>query len=133
MTILNMIKPTIILTKNPDTIKDKRNKNKNIHPGKVSFTFIFLLGVISAKWWIDHSNKRIRIYLPESKRYLAEALKEEYGGTLSNIRRDRHRGVMWQTTSTRSLKEIKEAARLVRTWLPPEFYTQLSMFLAEHI
>jgi len=75
----------------------------------------------------------MRIYLPETKRYLALALQQEWGGTVSRINRDKHHNVMWQITSTRSLQAIREAALAIKTWLPPEFYQQLMMFLQEHI
>ena len=91
---------------------------------------MFLLGVISSKWWINHNKKRMRIYLPEHKRYLAQALKAEWGGTVSTITRPKHRGVMWQTTSTRSLKRIEKATREMSPWLPPEFHKQLAAFMS---
>ena len=119
----------------PDDIKNTINSPTNNMPGPFNLTFmyIFLLGVISCKWCINHNKKRIRVYLPESKRYLAQALKLEWGGTISYVKRDKHRGVMWQITSTRSLKRIKEAAKDVKPWLPPEFYKQLTSFLQNYI
>jgi hypothetical protein len=118
---------------NPEVIKKVNSKISAIKLDPDSLVFIFLLGVISTKWWINHNKKRIRVYLPESKRYLAQALKLEWGGTVSNINRDKHRGVMWQTTSTRSLKQIEEAAKLVKAWLPPEFYRQLIGFTRVYV
>lgn len=118
----------------PLTIIKKPTKDTNIQPGTVmvDFDFIFLLGVIATKWWINHNKKRIRIYLPESKRCLAQALKLEWGGTISNISRPKHLGVMWQATSTRSFIKIEEAATTVKSWLPPEFYKQLMAFMRVH-
>lgn len=118
------------MNKSPDNTKN--TKNKPIYsipaPPSFDFDFIYLLGVISSKWWINHSKKRIRVYLPESKRYIAQALKREWGGTVSAVRRPNHLGVMWQVTSKRSLRKIKEAAKSVEPWLPPEFCQQLMMF-----
>jgi hypothetical protein len=102
-------------------------------PDPESFELIFLLGVISSKWWINHNKKQIRIYLPESKRYLAQALKLEWGGSVSSITRSKYHGIVWQTTSNRSLKKIAEAAKEMRPWLPLEFYQQLSAFMQEHL
>ena len=98
-------------------------------PDNRAFDFIFLLGLISSKWWINHNKKRIRVHLPESKRYLALALKQKWGGTVYT---NQHK-VMWQTTSSRSLKKIKEAAEGVKPWLPREFYKQLMSFMTKHL
>jgi hypothetical protein len=97
------------------------------------FTLVFLLGMISTKWWIDHNKKRIRIYLPITKRYLATKLKANWGGSISNVNRKQNRGVIWQASSTRSFTKIREAAIRLRPWLPPEFHDQLTSFLNAHI
>ena len=132
-TILAIISQNTILTTVSKFIMTKTKTMMRNQPLNGNFDFIFLLGVISSKWWISHNKKRIRVYLPESKRYLAEALKATWKGTVSTITRPRHRGVMWQTTSTRSLNEIREIAESVKTRLPPEFYQQLSAFMNEHV
>lgn len=121
---------TINLNIAPDAIINKASIPKYIPPAPetIDFDFIFLLGLISSKWWINHDKKRIRIYLPESKRYLALALKYKWGGTVSTNRN----GVMWQTASTRSLRKIREAAKVVKPWLPPAFYKQLMAFMTTH-
>ena len=100
--------------------------------GSGNFIYLFLLGVISSKWWVTHNKKRIRIYLPESKRYIANQLKLEFGGTISSINRDKYRGLMWQVTSTDSLCRIKKVAKKFKSWLPSEFYEQLTAFLKTH-
>ena len=133
----SLVIPTITritnkMLKIPELTKMNPKTTAATQPDGVNRSFIFLLGVISSKWWINHNKKRIRIYLPESKRYLAHLLKREWGGTVSSINRDKHREVMWQTTSSRSLKQIKEAARKMKSCLPPEFYQQLTAFIRVH-
>jgi len=119
----------------PDVNNHANSPTSSMVPYPVNFDldFIFLLGVISSKWWINHNKKRIRVYLPESKKYLAQALKREWGGTISNINRPKHHGIVWQTTSTRFLRKIREAAEDCKSWLPPEFYQQLTAFMRVHI
>jgi hypothetical protein len=124
---------TTTLNNKPVSYKPATRINNANQPEEVNFLFIFLLGIIASKWCINHNKKRMRIYLPETKRYLALALQQEWGGTVSRINRDKHHNVMWQITSTRSLQAIREAALAIKTWLPPEFYQQLMMFLQEHI
>ena len=126
---------TMNLTNTPDAIINTAMIPKYINPPPVipDFDFIFMLGLISSKWWINHDKKRIRVYLPESKRYLALALKREWGGTVSTVTGTEHSGVMWQTTSTRSLRKIKEAATTVKKWLPHEFYKQLMAFMTAQL
>ena|SRR5579859_6759236 len=123
-----------ILASNPVNANNTKNGIANTYPAPVNFDFdvIYLFGVMSSKWWINHDKKRIRVYLPESKRYLAQLLKSEWGGTISNVNRPKHHGVMWQTTSTRSLTKIGKAATAVKPWLPPEFYKQLTAFMTMH-
>lgn len=121
------------LYQTPVVISRKTKPAKANQPIVVNLTFMFLLGVIACKWWINHTKKRIRIYLPVTKRYLAEALKHEWGGTIVTITRGKHRGIMWQTTSTRSFNKIKAAMTLVQESLPPEFVTQLDLFMLEFV
>lgn len=116
----------------PEANKLTKKIAKKAKPGPVSLVFIYLLGVISAKWWIDHRKKRIRVYLPESKRYIARLLKLEFGGSISNVVRTNQRSVMWQATSTHSLLKIKEAANKFNRWLPPDFHQQISAFVKTH-
>ena len=104
--------------------------HKNNQPKKFNFTFIFLLGVIGSKWWINHSSHRIRVYLPESKRYIARLLKLEWGGTLCSIKRGTNVGVMWQTASSDTILTIAKAARKYSPWLPSELIQQLNAFTA---
>jgi hypothetical protein len=88
----------------------------------------FLLGVVASKWWVNHRWKRIRVGLPLSKRYLADALKRQFGGTVHRIKRYNRAGVTWQVTSTRSFKRIQEAALESQAGLPPEFILDLRRF-----
>ena len=127
ITTLTKIIITIRLNKVPEAIKAQPKTMTNAHPNEVNFTFI--LGVIACKWHINHNKKRIRIFLPESKRYLAKALKLNFGGTISTVSRPKSHGIMWQATSTKSFKQIREVARKTNNWLPPEFNKQLLDFL----
>ena len=114
---------------NSEATRKYKNRKRNNSPPDVNLIFIYLLGVMSCKWWINHNKKRIRIHLPESKRYMALALKKAWGGTVSNSNNSTHRRILWQATSTKSFLKIEEAAKSVKSWLPPEFYKQLMSFI----
>lgn len=91
-----------------------------------------MLGVIGCKWWINHRTKRIRVYLPESKRYIANYLQLNLGGTVSSVRKAQHTGVMWQTADGKTILAIKKAAKSYKKWLPPELLVQLERFTKAH-
>ncbi len=96
------------------------------------FMHFFVLGILASKWWINHNRKRIRVHLPESKRYLAGALRDQYGGIIHTIKSPR-RGVVWQITSDKSLGLIRESLKKVKDYLPPEFSKQLESFLNQYL
>lgn len=93
------------------------------------FEPLFLLGVMSSKWWISHERKRIRVHLPVTKKYLADMLKYQFGGTVHTIRRPNQSGITWQATSDESFTRIKKAAQRFKSGLPAEFKKQLFAFL----
>ena len=122
--IKNIINPQIC----PDNIAITKNTVKKAVPNLLSISFLF--GIISSKWYISHSRKRIRVHLPISKKYIAEVLLLQFGGTMHISKLPKHQGVVWQITSDKSLKKIKEAALRVRAGLPKEFRAQLAAFLS---
>lgn len=91
----------------------------------------FLMGVIAAKWCINHSHQRIRVHLPASKKSLASELKDLFGGTLHVIKRPGKQGVTWQLTSKQSFVSLRKAARRVSAGLPDDFTKALEAFLDE--
>ncbi len=88
-------------TYNGNTMNTKSGNNKLINPvandattkhnpkipktrlnGELAFAkFSFLLGVICAKAQFNYSRHRFTVYLPMSKAYLADHLKEAFGGS----------------------------------------------------
>jgi hypothetical protein len=92
----------------------------------------FILGLLCAKWCVNHTKKRIRIYFPESKRYAVQLLKQQFGGTVTTLVRSNSRCVVWEASNNRSLKQIKEVANQFSDWLPREFYKQLAHFMRVH-
>ena len=92
---------------------------------------IFLFGVIASKWCVNHRRKRLRVHLPASKKYVADLLGREFGGTVHVARNNA--GVTWQITSDDSLLRLKKVAQKVKSGLPPEFYKQLTAFIAVYV
>ena len=91
------------------------------------------MGVLASKWWISHERKRIRIYLPKTKSYLIHMLKEQFGGTVHVVNRDKQHGLMWQATSTKSFRIIEKAVLRLKSGLPIEFQRNIKAFLAEYL
>ena len=73
----------------------------------------------------------MRVNVPGSKKYLVEALKREFGGSI-HISPAGARA-MWQLTSNEDLTRLKEATEKAKPWLPPESYQQLTAFLSTFI
>jgi hypothetical protein len=91
----------------------------------------FLLGVVAAKWWINHRHQRVRVHLPESKKYLAKELRTIFGGTIHTLRHPNKPGVMWQVTSKSSFELLLKAARRISDGQPDEFMEALASFVSE--
>ena len=126
---MNMMQPTNLMKgKSPPLSRQTKMMPPKTMPKKFNFTMMFLLGVVGCKWWIDHQRRRIRIYLPESKRYLAQFLQQHLGGTVSTVRRAEHTGVMWQTANGATITAIKKAAKKYSSWLPSELVVQFERF-----
>ena len=114
----------------PDMINEPTNITAKMAPKRFNFTILFLLGVIGCKWWINYRHQRIRVFLPESKRYIARVLKLNLGGTVCTVRKGQHTGVMWQTANGETISKIVKAARKFKSWLPLELVTQFERFAA---
>lgn len=92
---------------------------------------MFLLGVLFARWSVNHRYRRISIYLPSAKKGTAELLARRFKGccyTRGGVAGHRDQLVVVEFNSAISFDLIEQAVTRYRRYLPSEAVRSFQAF-----
>jgi hypothetical protein len=106
----------------PDSLVTPESSNTNTKKSAPKPCIQFLLGVLCAKWLMNHNTRSITLAFPATKAYLALALKKRFGGSIYTVtyRNNSFHSIRYQVRSKESFKLIHKAV-LDTPGLPMEF------------